>query len=93
MSEPILFTMTKRLANGNVATIPLTARQSALILILLDFHDGEFDAEPDDAPTRSRPSTRLRCCGNTSPRCPDWDPAEKLDWPVVFVFTWANLSA
>lgn len=50
MSEPILFTMTKRLANGNVASIPLTARQSALILILLDFHDGEFDAEPDDAP-------------------------------------------
>ncbi len=50
MSEPILFTMTKRLANGNVATIPLTERQSALILILLDFHDGELYAEPDDAP-------------------------------------------
>lgn len=50
MSEPILFTMTKRLANGNVASIPLTARQSALILILLDFHDGEFDEERDDAP-------------------------------------------
>lgn len=49
MSEPILFTMTKRLVNGNVASIPLTARQSALILILLDFHDGEY-AEPDDAP-------------------------------------------
>ena len=50
MSEPILFTMTKRLANGNVATIPLTARQSALILILLDFHDGEFNDEREDAP-------------------------------------------
>lgn len=45
MSEPILFTMTKRLANGNVASIPLTARQSALILIFLDFHDGEFAEE------------------------------------------------
>lgn len=51
MSEPILFTMTKRLATGNVVSIPLTARQSALILIiLLDFHDGEFDEERDDAP-------------------------------------------
>ena len=50
MSEPILFTMTKRLANGNVASIPLTASQSALILILLDFHDGEFDGEREDAP-------------------------------------------
>ena len=50
MSEPILFTMTKRLANGYVASIPLTARQSALILILLDFHDGEFYEERDDAP-------------------------------------------
>lgn len=50
MSEPILFTMTKRLAKGNVVSIPLTARQSALLLILLDFHDGEFDEEPDDAP-------------------------------------------
>lgn len=50
MSEPILFTMTKRLANGNVATIPLTTRQSALILILLDFHDGEFNDEREDAP-------------------------------------------
>lgn len=50
MSEPILFTMTKRLANGNVASIPLTARQSALILTLLDFHDGEFNDEREDAP-------------------------------------------
>lgn len=50
MSEPILFTMTKRLANGNVATIPLTARQSALILTFLDFHDGEFNDEREDAP-------------------------------------------
>lgn len=50
MPEPLLFTMTKRLDNGNVASIPLTARQSALILILLDFHDGEFDEERDDAP-------------------------------------------
>lgn len=50
MSEPILFTMTKRLANGNVASIPLTARQSALLLIFLDFHDGSFDGEPEEAP-------------------------------------------
>lgn len=33
-----------------MASIPLTARQSALILILLDFHDGEFDGEREDAP-------------------------------------------
>ena len=50
MSEPILFTMTKRLANGNVVSIPLTARQSALILTFLDFHDGEFNDEREDAP-------------------------------------------
>lgn len=50
MSEPILFTMTTRLVNGNVASIPLTVRQSALILTLLDFHDGEFAGEPEEAP-------------------------------------------
>lgn len=51
MSEPILFTMTKRLTNGNVASIPLTERQSNLISTLLDFHDGEFaDEDLAEAP-------------------------------------------
>lgn len=51
MSDRVLFTLTKRLANGNVATIPLTERQSNLISTLLDFHDGEFaDEDADEAP-------------------------------------------
>lgn len=50
MSDRVLFTLTKKLANGNVATIPLTERQSNLISTLLDFHDGEFADEADEAP-------------------------------------------
>lgn len=50
MSDRVLFTLTKKLANGNVATIPLTERQSNLISTLLDFHDGEFNDEREDAP-------------------------------------------
>ena len=50
MTDRVLFTLTKKLANGNVATIPLTERQSNLISTLLDFHDGEFDGEREDAP-------------------------------------------
>jgi hypothetical protein len=45
MSDRVLFTLTKKLANGNVASIPLTERQSNLISTLLDFHDGEFAEE------------------------------------------------
>lgn len=51
MSDRVLFTLTKKLANGNVASIPLTQRQSNLISTLLDFHDGEFaDEDADEAP-------------------------------------------
>lgn len=35
---------------STLPSIPLTARQSALILTFLDFHDGEFNDEREDAP-------------------------------------------
>lgn len=94
MSEPILFTMTKRLANGNVASIPLTARQSALILILLDFHDGGVRWGAGGCTLLGRdPRRGDDAAGTPRQDALIWDPAEKLDWPVVFVFTWASLSA